>query len=89
MKSFVELGVSPELVKGLNELNIINPTEIQSKVIPVLLQEGGDIVQESVRGGTYGLIIREQCTPFFAGCFGFLIGFLSHHAENHIKNNVF
>jgi len=67
LKSFVELGVSPELVKGLNELNIINPTEIQSKVIPILLEEGGDIVAQAQTGtgktAAYGLPLLNMTDP--------------------------
>ena len=67
MKSFVELGVSLELVKGLNELNIINPTEIQSKVIPFLLEEGGDIVAQAQTGtgktAAYGLPLLSMTDP--------------------------
>ena len=67
MKSFVELGVSPKLVKGLNELNIINPTEIQIKVIPILIEEGGDIVAQAQTGtgktAAYGLPLLNMTDP--------------------------
>ena len=44
MGNFEELGVRPEFIKGLNDLGIINPTEIQKKVIPLLLDGNTDLV---------------------------------------------
>lgn len=39
---FVKLGVRADLNRGLEELGIINPTEVQQKAIPFLIQEGSD-----------------------------------------------
>ena len=44
MGNFEELGIRPEFIKGLNDLGIINPTEIQKKVIPLLLDGNTDLV---------------------------------------------
>ena len=44
MEDFKFLGVKPEFVKGLNDLGIINPTEIQKQVIPLLLDSNTDLV---------------------------------------------
>ena len=44
MENFKELGIKSEFIKGLNDLGIINPTEIQRKVIPLLLKENNDLV---------------------------------------------
>ena len=35
MENFKEVGVKPSVIKGLNELGIINPTNIQKQVIPL------------------------------------------------------
>jgi ATP-dependent RNA helicase DeaD len=43
-KQFVDLGISKEIVKALTDINIENPTEIQSKAIPVILNETHDFV---------------------------------------------
>jgi len=43
-KAFTDLGVSKSLVKGLTDLEITNPTEIQEKTIPVLLTNTTDFV---------------------------------------------
>lgn len=50
MKNFEEIGIRPGLVKGLTELNIITATDIQSKVIPVLISEKTDIVAQAQTG---------------------------------------
>jgi ATP-dependent RNA helicase DeaD len=41
---FSELGISNPLIQVLNELKIVEPTEIQQKVIPQLLANTTDIV---------------------------------------------
>lgn len=43
-KAFSELGIKAPIVKALNDLNIVEPTEIQQKTIPLLLAEIHDIV---------------------------------------------
>lgn len=44
MASFSELGIGKDYVKGLKELNIIHPTEIQESVIPRLLGAKTDLI---------------------------------------------
>lgn len=39
---FAKLGVRADLNRGLEELGIMNPTEVQEKAIPFLIQEGSD-----------------------------------------------
>lgn len=41
---FSQLGISPEIIKSLETLNISAPTEIQEKTIPVLLTKTDDFV---------------------------------------------
>jgi ATP-dependent RNA helicase DeaD len=43
-KQFSELGISNPIVRALTELKIVEPTEIQQKVIPELLANTTDIV---------------------------------------------
>lgn len=50
MASFSELGISKQLIKGLTELNILTPTEIQRQAIPVLLGEPTDFVGQAQTG---------------------------------------
>ncbi len=44
MTTFPELGISASYTKALKELNIVNPTEIQAAVIPILLEAKVDLV---------------------------------------------
>ena len=41
---FLNLGLQENIVKALNDLKIENPTEIQSKIIPLILENKNDIV---------------------------------------------
>jgi len=67
LKNFKELGISEGLVKGLTELGIIEPTDIQQKVIPLLLSENSDLVAQAQTGtgktAAYGLPLLEQVDP--------------------------
>ena len=64
MKNFKTLGITPEFVKGLNELGIINPTDIQTQVIPLLLDCNTDFVGQAQTGtgktAAFGLPIIQQ-----------------------------
>lgn len=64
LKKFEELGISANLVKGLTELNITTPTEIQQKVIPLLMEGDTDIVGQAQTGtgktAAYGLPLLER-----------------------------
>jgi ATP-dependent RNA helicase DeaD len=44
MTTFSELGISVPYIKALKELNIVNPTEIQEAVIPILLESKTDLI---------------------------------------------
>lgn len=43
-KNFSDLGINSQLLKGLAELQITTPTDIQQKTIPVLLEQKKDFV---------------------------------------------
>ena len=64
MKNFEDLGINARLAKGLAELNIIKPSDIQKKVIPVLLAGKTDIVAQAQTGtgktAAFGLPLLEQ-----------------------------
>jgi len=64
LKTFKDLGISAGLVKGLDELHIITPTDIQQKVIPILLSRSTDIVAQAQTGtgktAAYGLPLLEK-----------------------------
>ncbi|WP_196890295.1 DEAD/DEAH box helicase [Aureivirga sp. CE67] len=67
MENFKQLGISKNLIKGLNELNIKTPTEVQKQVIPLLLHQDTDIVVQAPTGtgktATFGLPILERINP--------------------------
>ncbi len=63
MKTFKELGLSSKITNLLDSLNLVTPTEIQEKAIPVALQ-GKDIIGSSATGSgktlAFGLPIIEK-----------------------------
>ena len=67
MGNFNILGIKSEFIKGLKELNIIEPTEIQRKVIPLLLEGNGDLVGQAQTGtgktAAFGLPILQSINP--------------------------
>lgn len=67
MKSFAELGIGKKLIAGLKELNIVEPTEVQAAVIPLLLDRTTDLVVQAQTGtgktAAYGLPILHGIDP--------------------------
>ncbi|MDP4954127.1 MAG: DEAD/DEAH box helicase, partial [Flavobacteriales bacterium] len=67
MNNFEDLGIGPGYVQGLAELNIIEPTDIQRKVIPLLLGEATDLVAQAQTGtgktAAYGLPLLAKVVP--------------------------
>ena len=67
MKSFKDLGINKVFVKGLTELNIVEPTDIQQEVIPILLNTNTDLVGQAQTGtgktAAYGLPILQKIEP--------------------------
>ncbi|PWH86108.1 DEAD/DEAH box helicase [Brumimicrobium oceani] len=77
MKNFENLGINARLTKGLAELDIIVPTDIQKKVIPVLLAKKTDIVAQAQTGtgktAAFGLPLLEQIDPNIAAVQGLIL----------------
>lgn len=67
MEKFEELGITKDFVKGLTELGIITPTEIQAEVIPILLTTKTDLVGQAQTGtgktAAYGLPLLQNTDP--------------------------
>lgn len=67
MKNFAKLGINDKLIKGLNDLNIIEPTPVQEEVIPLLLAGNCDLVAQAQTGtgktAAYGLPLLQQIDP--------------------------
>jgi ATP-dependent RNA helicase DeaD len=49
MNKFKELGINEEILKSIERLNYKEPTEIQAKTIPIML-EGKDVIAQSATG---------------------------------------
>ena len=64
MLTFNELGLSPNLLKGIDALGFTNPTPIQEKIIPIVFETENDIVGLAQTGtgktAAFGLPIIEQ-----------------------------
>ncbi len=64
MKNFEELGVRRDFVKGLDDMKITIPTDIQSEVIPILLKTNTDLVGQAQTGtgktAAYGLPLLHK-----------------------------
>lgn len=67
LKTFSELGISGTFLKALGEINIIDPTEIQEKAIPFLLEKGTDFIGQAQTGtgktAAFGLPILHAINP--------------------------
>lgn len=67
MASFSELGISKNLIKGLNEMGIVQPTEIQTMAIPLLLEQATDFVGQAQTGtgktAAFGLPVLQKVNP--------------------------
>ena len=64
---FLALGVSEDLIKGLEELGIRSPTQIQRDAIPPLLEDGRDFVAQAQTGtgktAAFGLPLLMKVDP--------------------------
>jgi ATP-dependent RNA helicase DeaD len=67
LKTFSELGVAPNLIKGLLELGIETPTRVQEESIPFLLENGGDFIAQAQTGtgktAAFGLPLLQLLNP--------------------------
>lgn len=65
--TFKELGVSEDIIKGLNEMGIMTPTKIQEAAIPVLTEGDVDFVGQAQTGtgktAAFGLPLLAQIDP--------------------------
>ena len=64
MTTFEELGVRPDLLRGIAEMGFENPMPVQEKVIPVLLGGDHDLVALAQTGtgktAAYGLPLIQR-----------------------------
>lgn len=66
-KQFSDLGISAPILKALTELNIVTPTEIQQKTIPLILANNTDVVGLAKTGtgktAAFGLPLLQLINP--------------------------
>ena len=64
MKTFEELGVSPEIRRAIEEMGYEQPMPVQEEVIPYLLGENNDVVALAQTGtgktAAYGLPLLQK-----------------------------
>ncbi len=63
MQSFKEIGLSEDVLKAIDELGFVDPTPVQAKAIPEILNNGHDLVSLAQTGtgktGAFGLPIIQ------------------------------
>ena len=74
---FQSLGVPADLITGINELGIHDPTPIQKEAIPYLINKGHDMVGQAQTGtgktAAYGLPLLARMNPTAEGVQGLII----------------
>ena len=67
---FEDFGLSPQLYKAINDLGYVEPTEIQCKTIPLLLEKDIDFVGQAQTGtgktAAFGLPLIHKIDPQLA-----------------------
>ncbi len=67
MITFKETGLKPEILKALEDLSFVNPTPIQEKTIPYLINGKNDLIALAQTGtgktAAFGLPILQQINP--------------------------
>jgi ATP-dependent RNA helicase DeaD len=67
LKTFSDLGISSPFIKALEEMIITDPTEIQLKAIPFLIEKGTDFIGQAQTGtgktAAFGLPILQAINP--------------------------
>lgn len=67
MSGFEEMGLSPEILRAIVEMGFVNPTPIQQQIIPLLLEDSGDLIGLAQTGtgktAAFGLPLAELVDP--------------------------
>jgi len=65
--SFPDLGLSDLALEAISKKGFEEPTEIQAKVIPLLLESSRDVIAQAQTGtgktATFGLVFTDRLTP--------------------------
>ena len=65
-KNFIDLGISPPILKAIEEMGFERPTEVQSQVIPHILKQEDLIVMSKTGSGktaVFGIPILQMTNP--------------------------
>ncbi|MCL4361788.1 DEAD/DEAH box helicase [Candidatus Dependentiae bacterium] len=78
MKTFADIDLLPEIKKSLDALNFTTPTEVQAKVIPILLKNPESDVHVQAPTGTgktlaYGIPLLDNIDPSLKAVQGMVI----------------
>jgi ATP-dependent RNA helicase DeaD len=77
LTTFKDLGVHEDLIKGLNEMGIVTPTDVQERAIPPLLEGNTDLVAQAQTGtgktAAYGLPLLQKIDPKVKGIQGLVL----------------
>ncbi|MES2484778.1 MAG: DEAD/DEAH box helicase, partial [Bacteroidota bacterium] len=67
MNKFEQLGLNEALVKAINDLGFENPSEVQEKAIPLLLEKDTDMVALAQTGtgktAAFGFPLIQKLDP--------------------------
>jgi ATP-dependent RNA helicase DeaD len=67
LENFARLGLSPDMIKALKNRGFEEPTPIQKKIIPLLLEDNRDLVGQAQTGtgktAAFGIPILERLKP--------------------------
>ncbi|HEX5626248.1 MAG TPA: DEAD/DEAH box helicase [Saprospiraceae bacterium] len=67
MISFEQLGIDASILRALEELEFLEPTEIQQKAIPLLLEQNSDLIALAQTGtgktAAFGIPILQKIDP--------------------------
>lgn len=67
MQSFSEMSLKPEVLKALQEIGFEQPTSIQSKAIPIILESSRDLIGRAQTGtgktGAFGIPLIQHLNP--------------------------
>ena len=66
-QTFADLGLSPVVLDAIAKKGFEEPTEIQAKTIPLLLESTQDVIAQAQTGtgktATFGLVFTDRLTP--------------------------
>jgi ATP-dependent RNA helicase DeaD len=74
--SFKELGISPPILKAIEDMGFKEPTEVQSKAIPLILQNKDLIIKSKTGSGktaVFGITMLQMADPEAPGPQGLIL----------------